>query len=356
MERQIGSADVQMPETDSPQDNANLLGVAWRQKWLVLILLSLGGGLGYLYFLRRPPVYMSSAQVLIVKRDVAIPLQGTEDRSSDDGTLGVHALLLRSPTIAAKAIEKYKLRSLASFRDSGDPLGTIITGLSVDSKGSGGSTVATLTFKGHNAGDCPKVLDAIINAYGEFLGETYQNYSEETATLISQAKDVLLKELKDKEAIYYAFRQKAPLLWKGDTGANLHESRMAEIETNRSRILVEQSQTRSKIDSIQSALKQGKREAISLMIANTTAGSPVAGESNPKVGSGTTFQQLAFDTTLEETLLLQELGADHPKVKALRTKLELIRKHFGADTDPKQDNAKPVRLCDALRRGPAAGV
>jgi succinoglycan biosynthesis transport protein ExoP len=341
MERQQRLMNSQTPEgafRDSPHDNANILAVAWRQKWLILILTSLGGGLGYLYFLRCPPVYMSSAQVLIVKRDVAIPVQGTEDRSAYDDSLGVHALLLRSPTIAAKAIEKHNLRSLASFRDSGDPIGIIAAGLGVTWKGSGSSTIATLTFKGSHASDCPRVLEAIINAYREFLGETYQNYSEETASLISQAKDVLLKQLQDKEEVYYAFRQNAPLLWKGEAGANLHESRMAEIEASRSRILVEQSQIRSKIDSIQNALKHGKRDAISLMISNATAASPGDRESTPKVRPGTTLEELAFNTLLEQTLLLEELGPDHPKVTALRTKLDLIRKHLGSNTD----NVKPV--------------
>ena len=72
---------------------------------------------------------------------------GTEDRSSYDSTFNVHALLLRSPTIAAKALENHGLRSLPTFAKSQDPLAAIAGGLTVDCKGGGSTSVATLTFK-----------------------------------------------------------------------------------------------------------------------------------------------------------------------------------------------------------------
>ena len=181
MDAKQGWSDPQNSNAENPHENPSLWAIAWHQKWIILIIMTLGGGLGYLYFLRWPPAYRSSAQILIVKRDVAIPVQGaTDDRSSYDSTFNVHSLLLRSPTIAAKALENHGLRSLPTFAKSQDPLAAIAGGLTVDCKGGGSTSVATLTFKCGSREDCPKVLDGLIKAYQEFLGETYQNSSEET--------------------------------------------------------------------------------------------------------------------------------------------------------------------------------
>ncbi|MGD0900439.1 MAG: polysaccharide biosynthesis tyrosine autokinase [Thermoguttaceae bacterium] len=357
MERQQRWVDATGPDGDASHENAGLLAIAWRQKWLLLVLTSLGGGLGYLYFLRCPPVFQSSAQVLIIKKESALPVQGAEIKSGYDDSLALHSLLLKSPTIAAKAIEKHHLASLASFRDAPDPLGMVVGGIGVDCKTSGGASVVTLTFKGAEAEDCPKVLDALLTTYQAFLGETYQNSSEETAQLISQAKDVLLKQLQDKEEVYRNFRQNAPLLWKGDLGANLHESRMAEIEATRSHLMVEQSQTKSKIDSLESALKKGKRDAIALLVANWTTMAAPNGSSDgspAKINTLSPFQNATFATVMEEQLLLEEYGADHPKVKAVQKKLELLRKELGDDTLEKHDPRKPLDIVavylDSLRQ------
>ena len=337
----------------------NILGVAYARKLLILCVALLGSGLGYLYFLRCPPVYQSSAQVLIIKKDSGLPVQGMEQKTTPDDAVSMHTLLLRSPTIAAKAIEKHHLASLPSFRNSDNPIGLIVGGLGVDCKTSGSTSVLTLTFRGSDNQDCPKVLDAMVKTYQAFLGETYQNSSAETAQLITQAKDVLLRQLNEKEAAYQEFREKTPLLWKGEAGANLHETRMAEIETNRSRLMVLQAETRSKIEAIDAAIKKGNRKAAAFLIAGFAAGTQaaaaVAGGTSPTATAGhetsptavepgallaqpvrankiTSLEDLADNLALEEQLLLEEYGPDHPRVRVMRKKRELLQERIAATT------------------------
>lgn len=372
MARPENSADNQMPEAESPAGSAGLLMIVWRRKLLIVCLALAGTGLGYLYFLRCPPVYQSTAQVLIIKKDTGLPVQGAEAKTSYDDSLSMHTLLLRSPTIAARAIEKQHLGSLPSLHGNSNPIGVIVAGLGVDCKTSGSTSVLTLTFRGGNDQDCPKILDAIVKTYQEFLGENYQNYSEETAQLITKAKDELLDQLQKKETAYQEFRQKAPLLWKGDAGANLHESRMAEIEANRSRLMVAQSQTRAKIDGIESAVKKGNHAAIAMLVnglvgSSMGSGSVVAGggSGNSRVDVSAksavseddamraakhqriaTFQDLVVTASLEEQLALEEYGPDHPHMLAIRKKLDFLRNQAAAKPDAAITtvNGKPIDL------------
>ena len=232
----------------------------------------------------------------------------------------------------------------------------IAGGLVVDCKSFGSTNILTLTFRGSVSEDCPKILEAIVKTYQSFLGDTYQDFSDETAHLISQAKDELLKQLNEQEAAYEEFRQKAPLLWKGDAGGNLHETRMAEIETNRSRLMVLQAQTRSKIEAVQAAIEKGDRDAIGPMLepfvaarqaaaavpggTPAIAGGPDASEKSSDPGAVlaqsyrpekvATLEDLAASLAIEEQLALEDFGPDHPRVKAIRKKQELVKEQIAA--------------------------
>ena len=47
------------------QDGVDVWGILARRKWLVILGMILGLGLGYIYLLQADPVYESIAQVLI---------------------------------------------------------------------------------------------------------------------------------------------------------------------------------------------------------------------------------------------------------------------------------------------------
>jgi len=353
--------DSRSPEGDPADGKLGILAVVWRKKWLFLFFAAVGSALGYLYFLRLPPIYQSTAQVMIIKRDMGVPGVNQQERTVSDDSAGVnmHSLLLKNPTIAARAIEKYHLSNLPSLHDSSNPIGKILGGLTVDCKSFGSTSILTLNYRGGNDQDCPQILAAIVKIYQSFLGDTYQSFSDETAKLISQASDLLLKQLQGKEVEYQEFRHKAPLLWKGEAGGNnLHEARMAEIEANRSRLMVLQTETRAKIDAIHAALEKGDREAIvpliQSFIASRQAAVAVPGST---VGTGNgldislkstdpaavlaqsfrpeklaALDDLAASLAIEEQLLLEEVGPDHPRVKAIRKKQELVQTQLAAAT------------------------
>lgn len=312
----------------------NPLGVLWRHKWLIALCTAVGCGLGYLYFLQQPPVYQSSGQVLIVRNEARLPVQAVDSQRAADDSLSMHSVLLKSPTVISRAVEKHGLARLSSFQAMSDPTGAIIASLTATTPtaSAASSNIVGLTFKGSDPDDCAKVLSAVFDSYNEFLGNAYQDRTKETADLISQAKDVLLKQLGEKEEAYRKFRQEAPLLWKGSEGSNLHEDRMAKIEAARAEVIVQVSQTKSRLAAIENAIsKGGNREAIALLIGNLAAIADSAGgggASAARLAPRNAFEDNLFNVFLEEQLLLEEYGPDHPKVKAARKRMNLMRSHL----------------------------
>jgi capsular exopolysaccharide synthesis family protein len=180
-----------------------------------------------------------------------------------------------------------------------------------------------LSYEGVNAEDCQTVLNALIHTYQQFLGETYQNANEEVMRLISQAKDVLHKQLTEKEGAYRKFRQESPLLWNGQVAANLHESRLAEIEKSRQQAIIECAQLEGRIDTLITAMKSGgNREALSLLVANMPNG-------RDKNASRESVEGQIFGLLLRQQELMATYGPDHPQVRQIEKQIDMVREHFG---------------------------
>ena len=319
---------MESPEMDQAGGGLDLLAMAWQRKWITVWLTIVALGLGYLYFLKATPVYQSAAQILLIKQEADLPMAGVEGQVNYEDQLSTHMILTRSPLIVEQAVKKHDLGALPSLKGTANPVGTIIGGLEAE-RGGGRQTpdpnVMVLTYEGLDPADCQKVLNAIVESHQDFLGSTYQDFSKETVALITKAKDELHKQLTEKEAAYREFRRDSPLLWKGEDGANLHETRMGEIEGARSQVLVDISQTKAQIEAIETAMKQGgNREALMLLIEM---------DDSPDSPQGSrlknNFEMMVFTALLEEQALLEEYGADHPKVKAVRKKIQFVREELG---------------------------
>lgn len=333
MSQQAEWAEIESLDASRNEPAIDYLGIVRRRKWIIVCVAIIGVALGYLYYLQATRVYRSVAQIMLVRRDINLPTGGTMDNrpggilALPDTLLSTHMLLISSPTIIAKAVEKEHLDSLGSLKAGGiDAKSAVAAGLRPGRAGDRTSPdpyIMTLAFDGTEPDDCQRVLSAIINTYREHLGDTFQTFSEETLGLIRQAKDELSTQLKNKEEAYKAFRQESPLLGNID----LHEQRMSEIERARSQVLVEKTQVKARIETIESALKAGgNREALALLVRQ------LGSDHNNAAGAGRTnrdsFEEKIFMVLLEELDLLAQYGPNHPRVAICRQKLEAIRERM----------------------------
>ncbi len=328
-----------LPVSEQPEESSwAFLGIAWRRKWIVLLMVLVGAGLGYLRFRQSEPVYESVAQLLVVRNNSVLPVSGIKTDTRYDETLDA---VFRSPRVIGKAVERLDLDRLPSLKNSGSPVNRIISGLeSTVSEGRNGEIVQ-FSYRSQDRAECPQVLKAVLDVYVEFLGESRRSQYEDTIDLITQAKEQLDRELTTLETDYYAFRDSAPLVWRtltGDgtrgagesAGANPHEERLAQIDNMRSVIVLENYETKATIDSIEAALQRGaNREALNLMIGNKSVTGNNASRMEDKL----------FPMMLEEQMLLEKYGPDHPQVKERRMRLALTRQHLlgGADEENGQE-------------------
>lgn len=315
----------------------DLTRVLWGHKFLLLVIVAIAVGLGYLYYERATRVYQSSADILLIKKNVELPVSTPDQQFNYEDQLSTHAILIRSPLIVEKAVTDHDLASLPSLSASANPVAVIIGGLKAERGGTRempDPNVFTLSYKGLNADDCEKILNAVIAAYQDYLGDTYQGFGDDTIQLISQAKDDLHEHLTKTQNDYRNFREESPLLWKGEDGATIHEMRMSAAETARSEAFIDKAQTEALLDTLQSAVASGasqkaleffidiqEEKANKLVIANEKS------EEVPDLPRSETDRVL-LDAIVQEQILLESYGPDHPKVKSAHKKVEMIRQQL----------------------------
>lgn len=331
-----------MSETTNPRNTssrrAHAAGPrmdAWRivlRHTRLIALASLAGvALGLLYCWSRTPIYESSAQILITNTQGSpFPVRGINPTTRlYEDHVASYSLILRSPLIVHRAVADHELNSLKSLAKSADPSQRIIQGITVQCADGDAtlSDVLELRFKGTDPDDCASVLEAVIASYQDFLADTAQSVRNQTLDLVAEARDSLFAQLMQKEATYRKFLQEAPVFWSDDEGMKIHRARLAHIEETRSRTLLALTRTRAYVQAMERALmRDGNRTALTLMVER------LAHRSRHDGYSSRALDDQLVPLLIEERVLLENHGPDHPKVKALQRRADATRRCFQSAT------------------------
>lgn len=306
----------QRPAAPQPQEQElNLIRMAIRFKTLLILSVCFGCAASYFVFRSKNPIFESRAQILVTKLAQNVPLRD-EGEGNARPDVGTQSVLIRSQRIVKRAVETFDLKSLPSLAHDHNPVNTIIRGLNVIHQ-PGTEGVLNMSYSGPVADDCRTILNAVIQSYGGFLRENHKSFTEETAQLITNAKDDLLQQLNEKEAEYRKFRKETPEIWSGDSKTNIHRLRLVEIEEARSKLLLERSQTEAELRSLEVAAKSAdNRAALEVLVGKISAAADK---------TSTAFADKLYPLLAEEQQLKATFGPDHPNVRAIRKRIEFTK-------------------------------
>ena len=301
----------------------DIRALLWERKWLLIFFGIVGGSLGYLQFTKQPPVYQSSADVLVERDQARLPVDMATSMTAERDPIDTHIALFHTPVLLQGAVEKFQLNKLPTLAGSASPMAKISQSLGV-SRSLTSDDILHFTYTSGNRSDSQQILDAVIASYLDYLGESQRSYSDKTVKLITQAKDELTDALKEKEEAYQHFRETASLLWTGEEGRNIHQQRLTQIESQRSKIMIQLSQVKAELDSMKRAIEQGVSRQALLIMADQAK--QRAGDGDPASPSQRSITGQLIPLMLEEALLLETLGAKHPQVLEVRTKIDVMQK------------------------------
>ena len=310
-----------------------LLGMVWRRKFSIAFLGLLGAAAGVAYLKYAPPVYKSSAEVLVVPRK-PYNLPGSETRYAYDlDDLSMHDAMIRSPLFVGQAVEKHQLDLLPSFAGEEDVADAIVGDLSVDREKEedrrSPNSVISVSYRSSDPHDSQRVLDAVVASYCEFIQEKGRGKNA-LANVTAKAEEIL-KQLQQKEAAYDEFRKNAPGSWQETGGTSIQHERVAEIERRRADIAIARAEAERRLATLRPALKRGIQEKDLLALGVSIPQEPTT---NNRAES---MQKHLLPLMIEEKVLLEKFGGGHPEVIAIRERIELARQFIA--TSEQQSNA-----------------
>ncbi len=293
------------------------------------------------------PWYDSNAQLLVIKKRLdTAPITLPDQARIQEDYLSTHMLLITSRRVIGQAIERADLKDLEQYRDQGgikkelvdwlhrsilgadpenrrdeqlvtDIINALVVSRDAQKPGVNPShEILNLSIRGQVATDCPKVLEAIIGSYQDFLKQTYRNTNAEALELISQARVMVQKDLETKEIAYQKFLAETPPLWKGQDKSTAHQDRLFKIDAKLSALRMRRAEVEASIAMIDRAVKNGRNPIAILERMSTTPGTGFVGTPNPVANQEPWFAEQRSRISLEEELASLQL--QQAKLLALR--------------------------------------
>jgi polysaccharide biosynthesis transport protein len=359
------SANGTLPAERGLTAYQELWQIIQRRKGRIVSVMLLSMAAATIYCALSGPWYDSSAQLLVIKKrfDTA-PITGPDQARVQEDYLSTHMLLITSRRVIEQAIEKGDLQSLEQFRERGgirqsladwvsvsifeaepegrreqqlatDIINSLVVSRDAQRPGiSPSNEILNLSFRGKVAADCPRILDAIIAAYQDFLKETYRNTNAETLELIAQARGMVQKDLEVKEASYQKFLAATPPLRKPQDRTTAQQDRLFRIDAKLAALRMRRAEIEASIAMIDKAIKSGRNPAATLERMSTFSATGGFGPAHSLTAAEPSITDSGAKVSLEEQLLSLQLqkarllairAPNHPDVVGLSRQIDSVR-------------------------------
>ena len=258
----------------------DVLDLLRRRRGLVILAVLLGLMLAVIYCATTATTYVSDAQILVIPKDSRVATSSSNaqfgfESTAGDELLATHMQIILSPRVVKQALENRDLFKLRSIREHLDrdriqdkkslekAAVDYVTGNLFVVRGGDGAAkdaqVLITRFQHSNAEDCSSILNAVIESYQDFLGETVQGAGDEAASLITEASQTLEERVKGQDTAYREFLQRAPILWDEGSTLNPHQLRLTQLETELSTVRVKRSEVESRLSLANEVLEDSDR-------------------------------------------------------------------------------------------------
>ncbi len=187
----------------------NLLAIAWRGRWLVLLLAIVGGGAGWVLFQRATPRYTSASRIF-VERNAPRILEEQFAQAQSTSYLHTQAELIRSPTVLAIVAEMPENANLESFQDVDSRVGFLRSVIEV---GVGAKDeIITILCELPNKEDAAQLVNSVREAYISQYAESRRTSAAEVLMILRDEKVIRDKALDDARAALGEFTRQHPEL------------------------------------------------------------------------------------------------------------------------------------------------
>ena len=312
--------------------------------------LAIGGMLGLIVgmgvYTMLGPVYTASTQILVSKKARVPTGDGEANRYGDRAD---HLKLLRTDAIIARAFNDHGLKDIPELANGYDPYKSLSEDLSA-SRSSGQESsfdnILEIAYSHPDKAIGRKVVQAIVEAYRDYLDETRADGSQQVYNLLLKQQKELEDQVRKAEQSYQEFRQSSPVLLKASPvvtvngmaapAQNRYEAEVAELEKAQRDNMRRRAGIQAKLATLERMISESQsREVLEFWVLHSlsTGTATNSGSGGGGGGGGAALTgppaKAALDGQLLTARLLEQrmlhtLGPDHTSVRNVRRQIETI--------------------------------
>ena len=236
-----------------PQEKGfDLWGAVQRRKYLIILLASVGGLIGYMQYTNTPKTYASSTKLMVSTQAPPELIDGNVRVVKDSNQK--YANLIKSDLVLGNAVEAGNFLQMRSFAGVGNPVGSLKGGmLRVITDP---SEAIVLRVEGPIAEELPAILGQIVGSFTDIIKEDSRDVSEQTVELIEKLAGQLSqqKDGADVEKQEILGRLGTNVFDESGRAINPYEQQYGELKAAESGIQKSIWEIGSRIDAVNKAL------------------------------------------------------------------------------------------------------
>lgn len=337
----ITTENATQPAQGAPQaDLSDLLttyGGVLLRRWWIIALTTIGFlllGVVYLQVTKRS--YFAVSGILVDQqggRPLSVPSDNNRGISpAIEDHVPTQAQVLASAMVVSRAIEDIGLENLPTLKlakEKGlNPVEEAIEALSVD-RPDRMAKVLRIGYKADSREEAVQTVEAIITSYQSFLRESNQASTGKLEVLISQARDILDKELGALEREYLAFRQESKTLVTSDKDGRSYLTRRLELlDASASESKLKAIRLHTQLEVGQTLARQGAG-MWAIAHAMQKLGEPASAQESTLIAGAAGMSQVsAMDfirqLTQEQQQLSERFGPANVRVQEIKEQIQRI--------------------------------
>lgn len=254
----------------------DVVDVAKRQFWLITAAASLGLLISVIYWSKAEPWYETRAKMLVTLQDPRLTSDANSskvgDNSVQDDILASHMEIVSGRELLKAALAHEHLTELPSILEKLDEETDAIDYVSEHlllTKGGQGTArdarTLNIAFRHTHPDDAVLVLDAIVKEYEASLNASLTKAMETATKLIQDAQTKVDGEIKELQAQYVAFSQKAPVMYRQGNGtSNIFQAKLQFYQTQMAEIEAKKALTITRVENVNESIARIEKGGTSI--------------------------------------------------------------------------------------------
>ncbi len=295
----------------------DVLDLIKRKFWFILFFVILSVALALLYFFKAPKTFESWSRLSVEERG-ALTLNNSDDTIASEKPVEKYLEYLNSERILNPAIDSGKFDDLETFEESSNILVDLKENLTVrgaDAKGMSGAI--HLSYKNGVPEETKAILDAIVISFESYIESDKKMVGGEVVETLDKIKGELSTRLTRVEKEIQELSAKPELLLKDGNVQSTFAIKHAKLTDELYERSRERTRMETQVEDIRLQRHNGADQDMLII-------SLLQEMNEQSLGGYVTTHQKYIQLKIDELELLNELGADHPKMMAIRKQIEMV--------------------------------